>query len=459
MARHELAAADIAWLRMEQPTNLMMITGVLTFDAPMPVDVFKALLEERLLIYDRFRQRVKGRRGTPYWEDDPHFDIDRHVHRTTLPEPAGQAELQELTSDLMSSPLDFSKPLWQMHLVESYDGGSAVVVRLHHCIGDGIALIHVMISMADEYFAQSNGTRSGREVTARNPVTRLLRPVAKAISNTVGAAEAVLDESVSLVFNPKHLLKRAKQGMSIGAATSRLLLLPSDTETVFKGELSASKQVAWSRALPLSTVKAIGHQVEAKINDVLVASVAGAVRRYLLARGEAVEHVELRATIPVNLRPLSEAHKLGNHFGLVFLTLPVHIAEPVERLLETKRRMDKLKGSAEAGVIFGLLQLAGSGPEEVQRQLVDLLGAKATAVLTNVPGPREELHLQGRAISGIMFWVPRAGNLSLGISILSYAGDVRVGVTTDAALVPDPDVLTGAFHEEFEALRKQFSLP
>lgn len=457
MARHDLAAADIAWLRMEQPTNLMMITGVFTFDAPMPVDIFKDLLEERLLIYDRFRQRVKGRRGTPYWEDDPHFDIDRHVHRTALPEPAGQAELQELASDLMSTPLDFSKPLWQMHLVENFDGGSAVVVRLHHCIGDGIALIHVMISMADEYFEQANGARTGREVTARSAVTRLFRPVAKAISNTVGAAEAVLDESVSLVFNPKHLLKRAKQGMSIGAATSRLLLLPSDSDTVFKGALSASKRVAWSQALPLATVKAIGHQVGAKINDVLVASVAGAVRRYLLTRGEGVEHVELRATIPVNLRPLSEAYKLGNHFGLVFLTLPVHIEDPVERLLETKRRMDKLKGSAEAGVIFGLLQLAGNGPEEVQRQLVDLLGAKASAVLTNVPGPREELHLRGRAISGIMFWVPRAGNLSLGISILSYAGDVRVGVATDAGLVANPDVLTGAFHEEFEALRKQFA--
>ncbi len=453
--RIPLSGADRAWLRMEHPTNLMMISGVLMFDKPMTTDTFKALLEERLLIYRRFRQRIVYQRGTPYWEDDPLFDLDRHVHSLALPGKGSQQELQDLTSDLMSTPLDYSKPLWQMHLAENYEAGGALIVRLHHCIGDGIALIHVLISMADEYFNAAQAA----PLTKRNADSKpgllggLLKPVANAVTTTMDAAEAVFDESVSLVFNPKHLLKRAKQGMSIGAATTRLLLLPADSDTVLKGPLSVGKKAAWSQPIPLKTIKAIGKKADAKINDVLVAATTGALRHYLQTRGDAVDTIELRATIPINLRPLEEAHKLGNRFGLVFLTLPVHLDEPAERLQEVKRRMDKLKGSSEAGVIFGLLQIAGNSPEGVQNQLVDLLGKKASAVLTNVPGPRETLHLKGHQITDVMFWVPQAGNLSLGISLLSYDGHVLLGIAVDTHLIPDPDAIVAAFEAEFEAMK------
>ncbi|NBC16806.1 MAG: wax ester/triacylglycerol synthase family O-acyltransferase [Bacteroidetes bacterium] len=453
--REPLDGADVAWLRMEQPTNLMMIAGVLIFDDPLQIDTLKEILAERMLIYDRFRQRVRNRRGTPYWEFDPHFDIDLHVHRTALPGAGGKPELQELSSDLMSTPLDFSKPLWQMHLVENYNGGSVVIVRMHHCIGDGIALIHVMISLADEYFDPSRVPSLAEDDGRGGRISRLLRPITKAVTSTLDTAEAIVDEGVSLL-NPRHLLKRAKQGMSIGAATSRLLLLPPDSDTVFRGPLSANKRAAWSAPIPLPTIKAIGHRVDAKINDVLVSVATGALRRYLQAHDAPGEDVHIRAVIPVNLRPLEKAHELGNRFGLVFLTLPIGIAEPQARLMEVKRRMDRIKGSSEAGVIFGLLQVAGSGPEEVQEQLVDMLGAKASAVLTNVPGPQEELHIAGSTLTNVMFWVPRAGTVSLGLSILSYNRQVQFGVATDAALVDDPDTIVQAFEDEFEALKRQF---
>ncbi len=452
--REPLAGADIAWLRMEHPTNLMMICGVMMFDQSMAIETLKAMLEERLLIHRRFRQRIAYRGSTPYWEDDPLFDIGRHVHRVALPGAGGQKELQDLTSDLMSTPLDFSKPLWQMHLAENYDGGCALIVRLHHCIGDGIALIHVLISMADEYYDPRQAKALDRR--AQKPKTgllgSLLKPVARVVTTTMDTAEAVFDESARLLTSPRHLLKRAKQGMSIGAATSRLLLLPADSDTLFKGTLSAGKCVAWSQPIPLKTIKAMGKRADAKINDVLVAATAGALRRYLHAHGEPVDEVEIRATIPVNLRPLDDAHKLGNHFGLVFLTLPIHFDDPAARLQEVKARMDRLKGSAEAGVVFGLLQIAGNSPEAVQNQLVELLEKKATAVLTNVPGPRETLHLDGHRLTDVMFWVPQAGNLSLGISILSYAGHVLLGIATDARLVRDPDAIVAAFQAEYEAL-------
>ncbi len=188
----------------------------------------------------------------------------------------------------------------------------------------------------------------------------------------------------------------------------------------------------------------------------LLTAVSGALRRYLLDHGEPVDEVEIRALIPVNLRPMEKTYKLGNHFGLVFLSLPVGLDDPRLRLLEVKRRMDRIKHSSEAIVTLGLLQALGHAPKGIEDQVVNLLSAKATAVMTNVPGPRERLHLAGKTIRHLMFWVPRAGALSLGVSIISYAGQVQLGVATDTHIVPDPDTLIDGFHAEFEALQKQF---
>ncbi len=460
MARKKepLSSADVAWLRMDRPTNLMMITGVMTFDDLMTPGELRAVIAHRLLIFDRFKQRVADRYATPHWQDDPHFDLDRHLLRVALPAPGGQQELQRLVSDLMNTPFDFERPLWQMHLVENYGGtGCALIARFHHCIADGIALIHVMMSMADESFDPSHVPPvPGPSPSNSGRLAQLIEPVVKVVSTTVKAAEAVLHESMDMVLHPSHLLERAKQGMSIGAATSRLLLMSADSETIFKGELGIVKRAAWSRPVSLAGVKAIGQRIGGKVNDVLLAAVSGALRRYLLSHHQPVDDVEIRALIPVNLRPPEEAYKLGNHFGLVFLSLPVGIEDPRERLLEVKRHMDGIKHSAEAPVTLGILQVIGLAPKQVQDQVVNLMSAKATAVMTNVPGPRERLHLGGKTIRHMMFWVPRSGPLSLGVSIISYAGEVLLGVATDTNVIPDPETLIDGFHTEFEALQERF---
>ena len=158
MARSPLSSVDTAWLRMEHPTNLMMITGVMVFRAPMDFERLKTTLEHRLLRFDRFRQRVVRPRlpiGWPYWQDDPQFDLNQHVHRVSLGASGDLAALEELVNELMSTPLDFSRPLWELHLVEGYaDGraigdGCALIVRLHHCTADGIALVRVLLSLTD----------------------------------------------------------------------------------------------------------------------------------------------------------------------------------------------------------------------------------------------------------------------------------------------------------------------
>jgi WS/DGAT/MGAT family acyltransferase len=234
----------------------------------------------------------------------------------------------------------------------------------------------------------------------------------------------------------------------------RLALLWPDPKTPFKGELGVPKRAAWSAPLALQEVKAIGRAVGGSVNDVLLTAATGALRRYMQGLGEPVDGLNFRGVVPVNLRPADVEPDLGNKFGLVFLSLPVGIADPLERLLELKRRMDKIKGSPEAILIFGLLNFAGGAPVEVQDALVNIFGTKATGVMTNVPGPRQQLYLAGAPLDTIMFWVPQSGHLGLGVSIISYAGQVWLGVATDQGLVPDPEAIIAGFHVEFDELLK-----
>jgi diacylglycerol O-acyltransferase len=458
--KEDLAGPDAFWLRAEQPTNLMMIVGILTFDEPLDLETLKALFEERFLVYDRFRQRVMDRNGSPYWEEDPYFDLSRHLHRVALPDPGGQDELEAMVSDLMNTPLDFKKPLWQMHLVENYGTGCALIGRIHHCIADGIALIQVLLSLADEYAgtrASSNRSPTKRKESDKGLLPDLLKPVADLVTGTAKVTGAVLGEGLELVTSPSHLFNRAKQGLSIGAALSKLALMNADSDTVFRGKLSATKRAAWSQPVPLKDVKAIAKGADVKINDVLLTAVCGALRRYLEGQGEPVDAVNLRAIVPVNLRPPQQPVSLGNRFGLVFLSLPLGIEDPEMRLAEVKRRMDQVKFSSEAPVVLGLMQLVSAAPKEVQDQVVGLLSTRASAVMTNVPGPRERLHMAGSTLRHIMFWVPRSGEISLGVSILSYAGEVLLGIATDRRLVPNPSAIVDGFHEEFASLKKQFT--
>jgi WS/DGAT/MGAT family acyltransferase len=188
------------------------------------------------------------------------------------------------------------------------------------------------------------------------------------------------------------------------------------------------------------------------VNDVLLASVAGALGAYLAACGDAVAGVEVRAIVPVNLRRSGAEQQLGNRFGLVPLSLPVGMANPFERVYAVRARMASLKGSYVAPVSLALLEVMGLLPRPVQQEVLDLLVNKATAVMTNVPGPQQPLYFAGRLVEEIMFWVPQTGNIGVGVSILSYNGGVQFGLITDARLVPDPERIIARFRAEFDKL-------
>jgi len=453
MARKKLSNVDAAWLRMDDPTNLMMITGFFEFAEPVDFERLRATIEIRLVQrWPRFRQRVRESklpmRG-PYWEDDPYFNIDNHVFRIGLPSPGDEAALKEMISKLSSRPLDPSKPLWEFHLIENLQaGGSFLVARLHHAIADGIALMSVLMTLCDvdpdapwpEPEPEEAHQRRGRQV-------RSLFPPAAAF---FAASRAVADEGKLMLLNPTHAVKRAKQAKAFMERLARLALLPPDTRTIFKGKLGRKKVVAWTDDIPLEEVKRVKNTFKVTVNDVLMTAVAGGLRRYLLARGERVhKNLNIRAMVPVNLRPLEEAAKLGNHFGLVVLSLPVGIENPLERMMEVKRRMDDLKNSPEAVVGFTLLELMGMSPTQIEKLAIQFFAMKSTLVLTNVPGPRQKLYFAGSPIERIMFWVPQAGHLGMGVSIFSYAGSVNVGVMTDYGLVPDPERIAHFIEEDF----------
>jgi len=451
-----MSNVDAAWLHMESPTNLMLIAGVMSFYEKLEFSELKEVIEDRLLPFERFRQKVvtSAVPGVgPRWVDDPHFNLRAHLQRVALPEPGGQKELQEMVSTIMSTPLDFSKPLWQFQYVENYRGGSALVARIHHCIADGIALVRVLLSLTDDSPNGSPKTRRTRR--RRKPLGGgfwLPEVVNEAVYSVGRITAKMVDKTLETLTDPARAAQMVAEGAKGTGVLARLATMPADPDTIFKGELTTAKRCAWSEVLSLDEVKAYSKAQGATINDVLLTGVTGAIRRYMIGRKAEVDGLNIRAVVPVNLRPESDVIKLGNKFGLVFLALPIGIADRGERLIELKRRMDKIKKSSEPMVIYAILNAVGLTGPKVESVALQLFGSKATGVMTNLPGPREEIFLAGKAMRSMMFWVPQSARLGLGVSILSYAGQVRLGVATDSGLVPDPEAIIEAFQEEMKAM-------
>lgn len=451
MSSQRMSNSDAAWLHMGRSTNLMVVNGLMWFDEPLDAARVREVVSERLIgRFPRFRQRVAEPRlgiGSPSWQDDPDFDLDLHIHHRSLPVPGDAAALQALVADLMVVPLDPTKPLWHMYLIEGYGTGTAVLTRIHHCIADGIALTRVLLSLTDAEPGAAAALERLRD--PRGAGESLVAPVREAAH----LAESALHEGFELAIHPRS---EASGLVGRAAATTRalakLLLSSADAKSVFRGELGVARKVAWTDRIELDQVKAIGHATGTTVNDVVLAAVSGALHRYMAGRGDAVD--EIRAMVPFNLRPLDQPlpRDLGNRFGLVYLPLPVGAATPAERLAEVHRRMDGIKHSPEGPLSYTLLGIIGATPLPVERRLIDVLAPKTTAVMTNVPGPRRPIYFAGSKVAGLLAWVPASGGIGVGVSIFSYDGGVTVGLQVDAGLVPDPETIIAAIGEELAAL-------
>ncbi len=454
-AREPMSKVDTAWLRMESPTNRMMITGVLVFATPLRLAALRRLIGERFLAFRRFRQKAVDTGAAAYWETDPRLDLRWHVRAAKLPGRADQRALERFVSELASTPLDHARPLWQFHLVEHYRGGSALVARIHHCYADGLALVQVMLSLTDTAPTPSRRAELARTWLPHDGggvIERLLQPARAGLASAVRLGEKALDVGRQWLRDPALVAELARESGEITRELAHALALPDDPPTPLKGPLGTRKRCAWAEPLPLAEVKAIGKVLRCTVNDVLLACAAGALRSYLLAVGERVDGVTIRATVPVNLRPLEHAKKLGNHFGLVFLDLPIGEANPLRRLERVAAAMRELKRSKQAALTFGLLAALGMAPLALQRMALELFSRKATTVATNVPGPQMPLYLAGSEVGEIMFWVPQNGSIGIGLSILSYNGRVHFGLIADSQRVADPGAIVRRFVREVEKL-------
>jgi WS/DGAT/MGAT family acyltransferase len=449
-----MTPVDAAWFHIDGPANSAVIVSIALTRKPLDFERVQAVYAERLSRIDRLRCRVVERGfplASPQWEEMPDFEIGQQMHHIALPAPGGQAALAALVSDLASTPLDRSRPLWDVHVVDGVDGGSAVITRMHHCIADGTGTLSIARVLYDDAPQPKTARPAPRGKAEPEPglLDRVFAPALGAVDDMQALAGAALDAA----RHPEQVLKKAGLVLA-GASTLAVdLLRQPDPPSPLKGEFGLAKRVAWSAPVSVDDVKAIGAPFAAKVNDVLVAGMTGALRAYLKGRGIDVDHTTLRAMVPVDLRPPERAAELGNEFGLVILDLAIGSRDPLARLRRTKAHMDELKRSPEAIAILALFNLFGRVPKAIEDVAVQLFGSKASVVMTNVAGPRERLYLAGVPLERVMFWVPHPGKeLGMGISILSYRGAATLAVIADARLVPDPEKITERFNREFATM-------
>ena len=481
LSGERMTKVDTAWLRMDCDANLMMIVGVWQLAPGVKYAAVCERIENSLLKYNRFKQRVMEDAAGATWVNDRKFDLANHVVLETLPKAVKgghqQGVLQDRVAALATQRLNPNRPLWQIHLIEDYTGpdgvkGSAMVVRIHHCIADGIALITVTMSLVDGGAPPPERRKKQAAGNAEDWLTdmfrdTLLKPFTDLTVKALGAVGEGASRSLGMLDMLNDPKGGAKKGVSASMRMSAdmakvlmqvvkdgaaLALMPDDSKTRLKGKPGGAKKVAWCDPIPLDEVKAVGKALNCSINDVLLSCVAGALGEYLKSHGDDVTGQEIRAMVPVNLRPLDQAYKLGNRFGLVPLVLPIGVENPIERVYEVRRRMSELKGSYQPLLAFSLLAVAGLLIKPAQDMLLSLFAKKTTAVMTNVPGPREKLKFCGSTLEQSMFWVPQSGDVGLGVSILSYGGGVQFGVITDSALCPEPQRIIDEFVPEFAKL-------
>jgi WS/DGAT/MGAT family acyltransferase len=454
-----MSRVDTAWLRMDNEVNLMMIVGVWLLTPAITLDALRERIADKLLKYGRFRQKAVADAMGANWVPDDDFDISHHVVAAALHARPGESRrhaLQRLCGELAMTPLDPARPLWQFHLIDDYEGGSALIARIHHCIGDGIALISVMMSITDGGSDPPKRRRKGPDTGEADWLTdTVLKPISGLAIKAISMYGSGLSQAIDRMGAGDPMqggMDMARTGLKVAGDVAALALMSDDSPTLLKGKPMGVKVVAWSEPMPLDQVKTIGRGLGCTVNDVLLSCVAGAIGAHLQARGQDPEGKEIRAMVPVNLRPLEKAWQLGNRFGLAPLVLPVGIANPVQRAYAVRQRMADLKGSYQPLLAFAVLAASGLFIKPVQDAVLGMFARKATAVMTNVPGPAVPLRFCGATLRQTMFWVPASGDVGVGVSILSYGGGVQFGLITDARLCPDPQDIIDRFEPEFERL-------
>ncbi len=440
----------------EDPHTSMAIASIAVFEGPCPShEEFMAFLAGRLPRVRRYRQKLRAvpfHLGRPVWVDDPHFDLRYHARRTALPAPGGDQQLADLMARVMSQRLDRDHPLWEYWIAEGLPQDRwALISKVHHCMVDGVAgtdLYRVIFDFSPE----PSPPTADHQAPAAEPSPLQLAAQA-AVDMVVLPVRETLALGSGIAADPGSAVRQAADTARAFAKLAPALW-PA-TGSSLSGHIGRQRRYTWARA-SLDDVKKVKRELGGTVNDVVLAAISGAFRALLLARGEQPEPHMVRSLVPVSLRAPGEEGIYENRVSAVLADLPVHIADPVERLGAVRAQLQALKSADEAKAGEALVALGRFTPFPFLswgiRLVFGLPQREIITVTTNVPGPQQPLYGLGRKLVEIIPYVPIATTVRTGIAIFSYCGDVTFGITGDFAASPDVDVLAHGIEDGLSEL-------
>ena len=456
-----MSAVDASFLYMETPSTPMHAGGVAIFRPPaagFDHERLVRLIRQRLPFVPRYRQRVRDvpfGLARPVWVDDERFDVTYHVRRSALPKPGSRDQLNELVARLMSRPLDRSRPLWEMYLVEGLDDGCfAIVSKSHQALVDGLSAVDIAQVMLDatEEPAQvpADTWRPRPEPT---DVDLLSQAFTELATRPAAAVDAVASTVSDVGRTAAHLGERVGGMLAAALAVAR----PS-TASPLNVPIGEQRRFA-TVDLSLADLKRVRTHLGGTVNDTIVAVIAGALRSWLQARGIPVAQGDvLRAMLPISVAVSSTAsgHAGGNRVSATLVELPVGEPDPAVRLQHISYQLAELEEGSQFVGADAIANIAGFGPPTLHA-----LGARVTStmssrmynlVITNVPGPQRPLYAAGSQMVAAYPCVPLTANQALSIGLISYDGGVYLGLYADRDALPDLDLLVSCLHESRDAL-------
>lgn len=450
-----MTALDAAFYHLERAGQLLHVGGVYTADGPLDYERTLADLSAKMHLIPRYTQRVVPvpfNLGHPTWEPARGFDIRLQVVRHTLRPPGDDEQLRNLASRLFAEPLDRARPLWELHQIDGYRGDrGAILAKVHHCMIDGVSGVQLLSVMFDVTPAPQ-APPPAPETSAAPP---LPTPSAQAWRALADGAET-MREGVralrGLLRNPADVLAELREVTSGVSDLLRLVFEPIPY-TPFNGFVGSQRRIEWV-TFSLNEVKAVKNRLGGTVNDVILATISGALRRYLEGRGMNPDRLELRAMCPVNVRTTAEHLKLGNRVSALMAPLPVGIFDPLERLRQVRTAMEKLKRSGESARMSRVMDLLSYVPAPLQHQLGWVQSTPINTICTNVPGPPISLYFQGRRLDKMIPIVPLAQGVGLAFAILSYADSITIGANLDPGLMADGERIPLHLRESFAELRE-----
>jgi diacylglycerol O-acyltransferase len=436
-----LTALDTGFLHLERSGAHMHVAAIFVFEGDPPAyDELVEAIEARMHLVPRYRQKlahVPLGQGRPVWVDDPHFNARYHLRHSALPAPGSDEQLKNLAGRLFALPLDRTKPLWELNLVEGLDGGRfAIISKTHHALVDGVSGVDITSVLFD-----TSPDPSPVGVGARAWLPRPEPSDAELLADALLERATVPAEAArgvrALTRAPRHALGRAGEWL-VGVGAMAWAGLKPAPVTPFNVPIGPHRRYTWVDA-DLGQFKAIKNELGGTLNDVVLAAVTLALGRFLRRRGEETEELVLRAMVPVSVRTDSQRGALGNQVAAMWAPLPVGNLDPLAVLTEISEAMRGLKESGQAVGAQALTSLADFAPPTIMSQAARLQSRQRffNLVVTNVPGPQIPLYLLGRHLQAFYPVVPLAHHQALGIAIMSYDGRLGFGLLGDYDAMPD----------------------